>query len=77
MSDENHFDHNSNLPTGNIEFLKHPDEIIPDKEADYYFMNIEFKLEEKRAKLEKDKLPRRRIKRWFSSLFNKSENQWE
>lgn len=64
-------DHNANLPTGELINITHPEYIAADKEADYFFQNIEFKLDEKRLKMQKDKLLRRRFKRWVRSLFRK------
>lgn len=63
-------DHSAMQPLGEIQDVIHPDEIIPDKEADYFLFSREFKLEEKRLKIQKDKLLRRRFKRWLRGLFN-------
>jgi hypothetical protein len=65
-------DYSANKPTGEISGIIHPAEILPDKEADYFLFNHEFKLDERRQKKEKDKLLRRRFKRWFRSLFTKA-----
>jgi hypothetical protein len=61
--------HNSELSTGELWDIKHPKHFIPQKEADYYFLNREFHLQERWLKFEKDKLLRRRIKKWFKKLF--------
>jgi hypothetical protein len=65
-------DHNANRPLGEISVIEHAAEVVQNKEADYFLMSHEFKLEEKRIKYEKDKLLRRRIKRWLRGLFVKN-----
>jgi hypothetical protein len=67
------YDHNANQPMGELKHIVHPNTVIPDKEADYFLYNHEFKLDEKRLKIQKDKLLRRRIKRWFRELFKKTK----
>jgi hypothetical protein len=62
-------DHNSELPIGELWDIAHPRSFIPQKEADYYFLNKEFNLDEKWHQFEKDKSLRRRIKRWFKKFF--------
>jgi hypothetical protein len=61
--------YHANLPTGNITEIVHPVFYLPEKEADYFFLKKEFYLEEKWRKFEKDKLLRRRFKRWIRGLF--------
>ncbi len=67
-------DHNANQPLGEIKNIVHPDHVVADKEADYFLFNLEFGLEEKRMKSEKDKLLRRRIKKWIRGLFQKTSH---
>ena len=69
-NDTLHHAHHANLPKGEITVITHPVFFLPEKEADYFFLKKEFYLEEKWAKFEKDKLLRRRLKRWIRSLFN-------
>ncbi|WP_188316193.1 nucleotide-diphospho-sugar transferase [Chitinophaga agrisoli] len=60
------------LPTGVLPRpLVHPDLVIPEKDADYFFLAKDFFLAEKWRKFEKDKLLRRRFKRWARNLFKK------
>lgn len=61
--------HNSELPVGELWELVHPKSFIPQKQADYYFLNKEFNLDQKWRQFEKDKLLRRRIKKWFKKIF--------
>jgi hypothetical protein len=61
--------HNSELPVGELWDIVHPKSFIPQKEADYYFLNKEFNLDEKWHQFEKNKLLRRRIKKWFKKIF--------
>jgi hypothetical protein len=63
-------EHNAMQPLGEMQNIIHPGEMIPDKEADYFLFNLEFKLDEKRLKIQKDKMLRRRFKRWLRGLFN-------
>ena len=63
--------HNASQPLGEIKNILHPDFTVADKEADYFLFNLEFRLDEKRLKIAKDKLLRRRIKKWFRGLFQK------
>jgi hypothetical protein len=65
-------DHNANQPLGEIRNIVHPDNTNADKEADYFLFNLEFRLDEKRLKAEKDKLFRRRFKKWIRGLFQKT-----
>jgi len=67
-------DPNANLEFGELKTLIHPVLVIPDKEADYFLLNNEFRLDEKRLKLQKDQLPRKRLKKWFSDLFKKNNS---
>jgi hypothetical protein len=67
-------DQNANKSLGEIKHIIHPKDVIPDKEADYFLFNHEFKLDEKRLKIKKDKLLRRRFKKWFRGLFKKSKS---
>ena len=62
-------DPNANQEVGEIGDLRHPATIAPDSEADYFLFNQEFKLDEKHRREEKDKLYRRRVKKWFRELF--------
>lgn len=66
----NYNNHHAGLPTGEIWQLHHPQFFLPDKEADYYFLNKEFNLEEKWLKYRKDKSIRRRVKRWLIKFKN-------
>lgn len=61
--------HHANLPTADIENIKHPVFFLPEKEADYFFLKKEFYLDDKWRKFEKDKLLRRRFKNWIRNLF--------
>jgi hypothetical protein len=65
-------DYSANKPTIEINTVIHPIEILADKEADYFSFNHEFKLDERRQKKEKDKLFRRRFKKWIRGLFTKA-----
>ena len=65
-------DHNANQPLGEIRNIVHPQNIIADKKADYFLFNLEFRLDEKRLKAEKDKLFRRRFKKWIRGLFQQT-----
>jgi hypothetical protein len=64
-----HHAHHANLPTAEITEILHPLFFLPEKDADYFFLKKEFYLEEKWRKFEKDKLLRRRFKRWLRNLF--------
>ena len=64
--------HNANLPLQQLPEITHPIYFLPDKEADYFFQSKEFNLDEKWRKYEKDKLLRRRFKRWVRSFFTKA-----
>jgi hypothetical protein len=66
-------DHNANQDLGELKTLTHPNLMVPDREADYFLLNNAFRLNEKRRQMEKDKLPRRKIKNWFRGLFKKPE----
>ncbi|MEP6951238.1 MAG: hypothetical protein ABI863_18255 [Ginsengibacter sp.] len=57
------------LPTGEITGITHPAFFLPEKVADYFFLKKEFYPEEKWRKFHKDKLVRRRFKRWVRRLF--------
>jgi hypothetical protein len=67
-------------PIANLEFgeprsiIIHPLLIVPDKQADYFLLNREFRLDEKRQKTEMDQLPRRRFKKWLNQLFKKDNS---
>ncbi|MGN6491566.1 MAG: hypothetical protein ACTHLE_06175 [Agriterribacter sp.] len=62
----------ANLPTGEMDKpIKHPVYIVPEKEADYFFLKKDFHLEPRWEKVRKDNLPRRRFKRWIKSFFIK------
>jgi hypothetical protein len=61
--------YHANLPTGEVTEVTHPLFFLPEKDADYFFLKKEFYLEEKWRKFEKDKLLRRRFKRWLRNLF--------
>jgi hypothetical protein len=65
-------DYSANKPTREISSITDPAEILPDREADYFLFNHEFRLDERRQKMEKDKLLRRRFKRWLRALFTKA-----
>jgi hypothetical protein len=65
-------EYSANKSTGEISDIQHPSEMSPDKEADYFLFSHEFKLDELRQKKEKDKLLRRRFKKWFRGLFTKA-----
>lgn len=67
-------DPNANQEFGELKSLIHPLMVFPDKEADYFLLNNEFRLDEKRRKTQKDQLPRRRIKKWFRGLFKKNNS---
>lgn len=60
--------YHAGLPTGELAEITHPLFFLPEKKADYFFLKKEFYLEEKWRKFEKDKLFRRRFKRWLKSL---------
>lgn len=64
--DPNH--HNANLPTERIGTLTHPVYFLPDKEADHFFLNKEFGLEQRWKRHNKKT---KRFKRWVKTLFNK------
>ncbi len=64
-----HHAHHAELTTEEIISITHPEFFIPEKKADYFFLKKEFYLEEKWKKFEKDKLLRRRFKKWVRSLF--------
>jgi hypothetical protein len=49
--------------------IVHPTYIVPQKEADYFFLKKDFWLEKKWAAYNKDQLLRRRFKRWVKSIF--------
>jgi hypothetical protein len=70
----NPHDQNANKSLGEIKHVVHPHDMIADKEADYFLFNHEFKLDEKRLKIEKDKLTRRRFKKWLRGLLKKSSS---
>jgi hypothetical protein len=67
-------DHNANQEFGELTSLVHPRLMVPDKEADYFLLNNEFGLDEKRLQLQKDQLLRRRFKKWFRELFKKNKS---
>lgn len=58
--------HHANLPYGVPGPLSHPVSMLPEEEADYFFLAKEFELEKKWRK--HNKLTRR-LKRWAKSLF--------
>ncbi len=68
-NDPSRHSHHANLPTGEISEITHPLVFLPEKEADYFFLKKEFYLEEKWRKFKKDKLFRRKFKRWARNLF--------
>ncbi|RBL93860.1 nucleotide-diphospho-sugar transferase [Chitinophaga flava] len=58
------------LPTGVIDNpLVHPSYFIPEKQADYFFLNRDFDLEGKWRTYHKNRVWRRRFKRWLRSYF--------
>ena len=57
---------NANIPLSEIGEIKHPMFIIPEKRADEFSLGYEFNVDETTRK---QNLPRRRLKRWFKSLF--------
>ncbi len=61
--------HHANLPAGEIIEMQDPLFFLAEKEADYFFLKKEFYLDEKWKKFEKDKLLRRRFKKWVRKLF--------
>jgi hypothetical protein len=67
-------DLNANQAFGELKTLIHPVLVSPDKEADYFLLNNEFRLDEKRLKIQKDQLPRQRFKKWFRNLFKKNKS---
>ena len=60
----------ANLPLKKLTEIIHPVNFLPEDEADYFFLKKEFYLEEKWTRYNKDKLLRRRLKRWLRSLLN-------
>ncbi|PSL48332.1 hypothetical protein CLV51_1021199 [Chitinophaga niastensis] len=60
--------HNANLPVAELGEITHPHIMLPEKAADYYFLNSEFNLAAKWRRYNK---PKRRIKRWLKSFFAK------
>ncbi|SEM62775.1 hypothetical protein SAMN04488505_105230 [Chitinophaga rupis] len=56
--------HNANRPTQQLTNIIHPTYIMPETDADYYFMNREFDLASKWRRYNK---PKRRFKRWVRS----------
>ncbi len=68
-NDIHHHAHHANLPLGEISEIIHPDYFLPEKEADYFILKKEFYLKEKWRQFEKDKLWRRRFKKWIKGLF--------
>lgn len=69
----NPLNHNANLPRGEIDEIIHNDKLVPQKAADYFFLNKEYNLEHRWAKYKKDQLPRRRFKRWLKGLWKKND----
>jgi hypothetical protein len=67
-------DQNANQAFGELTTLIHPVLVIPDKEADYFALNNEFGLDEKRLRIQKDQLPGQRLKKWFRDLFKKEKS---
>lgn len=59
----------ANLPLQEITKISHPVYFVPEKEADYFILKKEFYLEDKWRKFEKDKLLRRRFKKWIRNFF--------
>lgn len=58
--------HHAALPAGELTALTHPVYFLPEKAADYYFLNKEFDLAQKWRRHRKLK---NRLKRWMKSLF--------
>lgn len=59
--------HNSNIPSEELEEIIHPIYFVPEKEADYNFIKKEFSLEEKWRRYNKKT---KRLKRWFKRVFS-------
>jgi hypothetical protein len=57
---------NANIPLHEITEIKHPIYFVPEKQADEFSLSYEFNIAEKKRK---QQLLRRRIKKWFKSLF--------
>lgn len=60
----------ANLPLQPLNEIIHPVSFLPEDEADYFFLKKEYYLEEKWTQYHKDKLIRRRLKRWLRGLLN-------
>jgi hypothetical protein len=58
--------HNANRPVSALTSITHPKYVIPEKDADYYFMSREFGLA---AKWKRYNKPKHRFKRWIKSWF--------
>lgn len=67
--------HAAALATGGLDKpLRHPQYFVPEKEADYFFLEKDFWLQGKWQhyhQVQKDKLLRRRVKKWIRGLFRK------
>ncbi len=66
--------YHANLPTSEINEIVHPLYFLPERKADYFFLKKEFYLEEKWQQFAKNKLLRRRFKRWVRNLFKQNKH---
>ncbi|RAJ77452.1 hypothetical protein CLV59_107219 [Chitinophaga dinghuensis] len=57
---------NANVPAGEITTIIHPKTFLPEKEADYYYMQKEFDLVNRWRRHNK---PKRKLKRWLLQWF--------
>ncbi|MBV8253036.1 MAG: hypothetical protein JO154_10555 [Chitinophaga sp.] len=57
---------NANVPSGEITDIIHPKTFLPEKEADYYYMQKEFDLVNRWRRYNK---PKRKLKRWLLQWF--------
>lgn len=60
--------HHADLPLGEITTIIHPDHLIPEPAADYYFLQKEHNLAERWRIYNK---PKRRFKRWLKGWINR------
>jgi hypothetical protein len=59
----------ANIPVTEIEEITHPVFILPEKQADLFILNHDFKIEEKRRH---QKSLRKKFKRWTKSIFKQA-----
>lgn len=57
---------NANIPLQELGEITHPLDMIPQKQADYYTLNLDFNLDYRWRRYNK---PKRKLKRWLKNIF--------